>query len=402
MAKIALTTGAGWVTLGTSVGDRPITPAREGAVSARVLSIIVVASIAVLGLLATPRAAQAVNDAYLEGYASAVLEREFGVAPRALRAQNGALTLGGSDLDGVDRERVLAALRRIRGVARVDVLDTPRPATVASTEPAPPSASQPGVAPEWQTGATPGGQLFKPLIADPRWPHFSATHQRYVGDPDFRDVAAVSFGETFALYRDRLQASWWELGVQAGVFAVFDLDAESADLLNADYFVAGVLGYRLRGFSALARVFHQSSHLGDEFLLRRSRVDRVNLSYEGFDAKLSHEFGDIVRVYTGGGYLFHREPADLKPWSLQYGFELRSPWPGRDAVFRPIAGADFQHKEENGWGADISLRAGVEFAGGLPTRNLQLLLEYFTGHSPNGQFYERRIDYFGAGVHFHF
>ncbi len=370
--------------------------------SARMLTIVVTAWIVVMGVVARPSAAVAVSDAYLEGYAAAVLEREFGVSPRALRAQNGVLTLGASDLDGLDRERVLAVLGQIRGVVRVDVLDTPLPATVASAAPAQPSASQPGVPLAWQTGAMPGGQLFGPLIADPRWPHFSATHQRYLGDPDFRDLAAVSFGETFALYRDRLQASWWELGIQAGVFAVFDLDAESADLLNADYFVASVLGYRLRDFSALARVFHQSSHLGDEFLLRRSRVDRVNLSYEGLDAKLSYEVGDVLRVYTGGGYLFHREPEDLKPWSLQYGFELRSPWPGRDAVFRPIAGADFQHKEENDWSADISLRAGVEFAGGLPTRKLQLLLEYFTGHSPNGQFYERRIDYLGAGVHFHF
>jgi hypothetical protein len=48
-------------------------------------------------------------------------------------------------------------------------------------------------------------------------------------------VAAVSFGETFAIYRDRLGSGWWEFGVQAGVFALFDLDAPSMDLVNADY-----------------------------------------------------------------------------------------------------------------------------------------------------------------------
>jgi len=30
------------------------------------------------------------------------------------------------------------------------------------------------------------------------------------------------------------------------------------------------------------------------------------------------------------------------------------------------------------------------------------LLEYFRGHSPNGQFYREKIDYLGLGMHFHF
>jgi len=38
----------------------------------------------------------------------------------------------------------------------------------------------------------------------------------------------------------------------------------------------------------------------------------------------------------------------------------------------------------------------------LLTRNLQILLEYFRGHSPNGQFFREKVDYFGIGAHFHF
>jgi hypothetical protein len=46
-------------------------------------------------------------------------------------------------------------------------------------------------------------------------------------------------------------------------------------------------------------------------------------------------------------------------------------------------------------------RAGIEFQGLLAGRN-QLLLEYFRGHSPNGQFYKEKIDYVGLGLHFNF
>jgi hypothetical protein len=166
--------------------------------------------------------------------------------------------------------------------------------------------------------------------------------------------------------------------------------------------VAGLLGYRYDAFSALTRVFHQSSHLGDEFLLA-NRVQRVNLSYEGIDLKLSYDlFGDVLRLYTGGGYLFDRDPSSLKPWAVQSGLEFRSPWPRQVSLVRPIAAVDVQNRQQNDWHADLSVRAGVEFQGVLATRKAQLLLEYFTGYSPNGQFYQDKIEYIGLGLHLHF
>jgi hypothetical protein len=252
------------------------------------------------------------------------------------------------------------------------------------------------------TGFLPGGLLFQPLIADPRWPHFAAAYQYYLHDRTLRHAGAVSFGETFTLYRDTLGDAWWELGLQAGVFAVFDLEAPSSDLVNTDYLGAVVLGARYDRFSALVRLAHQSSHLGDEFLLR-NRVHRLNLSYESVDLKLSAEvFGDVVRLYTGGGYLFRRAPRSLHPGSVQWGIEFRSPWPAPRVWYRPLAALDVQHREENDWHGDLSLRTGVEIAGVLGDRKLQLLLEYFRGHSPNGQFYREQVDYLGVGAHFHF
>ena len=115
----------------------------------------------------------------------------------------------------------------------------------------------------------------------------------------------------------------------------------------------------------------------------------------------SSEAGAPVRLYGGAAYLFHREPGRIKPLSVQYGLELRSPWVLTEGI-RPILAADFQHREENDWSTDISIRAGVQFEGLLRGRTLQLMLEWFQGHSPNGQFYKQRIDYLSLGAHFHF
>ena len=353
----------------------------------------------VLALLTMSHAAAAPgDDSFIAGYAAAVLEREFSLKAPSLRVQNGVISLAASDLGTADRARVVAQLEQIQGVARVVVLEPgvspPPPTSAAVPEP-------PQILSEWQAGMFPGGVLFKPLIADPRWPHFSATWQHYFQNPRLTNAAAVTFGESFAFYRDRIGGAWWEVGLLAGVFSIFDLDSSSFDLVNADYLVGLPLTIRYDDFTAMLRVFHQSSHLGDEFLLR-TQTNRVNLSYEQVDLLLSYEIRDVLRLYGGGGYLFDQDPSNIEPWSVQYGLELTSPWPAREARWRPIAAVNVQQRQENGWSADVSARAGIEIDGVLATRKVQFLLEYFNGHSPNGQFFKDKVEYFGIGTHFHF
>jgi hypothetical protein len=344
------------------------------------------------------------DDGYIEGYAAAILQREFSLAAPSLRVQHGVITIDAADLASVDQAAVLAQLERIPGVARVEVrpVGAPPPAVEPppAAQPVPPAAQPPQLPRDEQVGLLPGGVLFKPLIADPRWPHFSAAWQHYFGDPQFKDAGAVSFGESFAIYRAKLGPTWWEIGVHAGIFSLFDL-TDSFDLVNSDYLVGIPLSFRYEDLSMQLRVFHQSSHLGDEFLLR-TRTHRINLSYQSVDFKVSYELHALLRMYAGGGYLFGQDPSSLDPWSIQYGLELTSPWPSRPSRWRPIAAVDVQHHQENDWGSDVSARAGIEIDGVLLTRKLQFLLEYFNGHSPNGQFYRDRVQYLGIGTHFHF
>jgi len=353
-----------------------------------------------LGASATVAATPAPDDPYLAGYAGAILEREFKVSRRAVTVEHGVLTLDGAQLTGADRARILTTLTAVPGVARVEVRE-PAGAGAAA------SPALPGTTPlatsALPTGFLPVGHLFQPLLADPRWPHFSAAYRYYLDHRDFDHVGAVSFGETIPLFRGNAFAdSQWEAGIQAGVFAMFEMDAPSKDLINSDYFASLFGAWRRGSLSVLGRVFHQSSHLGDEFLLR-TRVDRVNLTYESVDLKLSYDLPWGFRVYGGGGYLFDQEPASLKPWSTQGGVEFRSPWTLAAGHIRPVAALDLQSREENKWNLDVSLRGGVQIESvRVLERNLQILLEYFHGNSPDGQFYKRRVEYVGVGAHFHF
>jgi hypothetical protein len=349
------------------------------------------------------------EDAYVAGYATAVLERQLEITGSRVTVKDGVVTVEVKSVASSDREKIVAALSKIGSVVRVEIVEVP----VTPAAAAPPAApAQPTIAPTPSGPAVqaevprrgieflPKGYLFAPLIADPRWPHFSITYQRFLDDGQLTNAVAVSLGETFDLLRiDEAVGGAWGLGLQAGVFSIFDLDGPSFDLINTDFIVGIPVTYRTGDLSAMLRVFHQSSHLGDEFLLS-NRVERINLSFEAVDLKLSYELTKWLRIYGGGGYIFHHDPPELAPWSVQSGVEVRSRWTLLDGVLRPVVALDVQHREQNDWNTDLSLRAGIQFEN-LPffDRKLQLMLEYFNGHSPNGQFYRDKIEYLGLGIH---
>jgi hypothetical protein len=365
------------------------------------------------------------EDAYIAGYAAGILKHGFKVEIPTLIVREGVITVPANKLTPDNRVSIVQALAQIPGVTAVTVSDSiagglaqrdafapiQQPdATARESEPEEAVASEgvPAAGPAvLETGMLPKGHLFKPLLADPRWAHFSAAYRNYVGNNiDGNNNGAVSFGETIPFYRGNFGKSTvqWEAGLQAAVFSDFNLGAPSADLINSDFIASAYGSMRAGNFSAFGRVYHQSSHLGDEFLLRRlTNLERINLSYEGADLRLSYELPYGLRVYGGGGGIFHKEPSTIKPWSIQYGVEFRSPWRIEVVSLRPIAAVDIKNHEQNDWNADVSARAGVQLDHFQTFgRKLLFLVEYFHGNSPTGQFFRQRVDYLGIGAHYHF
>ncbi len=373
--------------------------------------------IAVVGVMLIPASfvhATATDDAYIAGYAAGALKQNLKLDMPSLIVRDGVITLPTGSLETADRAKVVQILSEIPGVNAVKISDA---ASQQSVDNPSNSAQVPGeetvsanesiILP---TGLLPKGQLFKPLLADTRWAHFSAAYRNYQSNNFVgKDIASVSFGETIPFYRGNFGQSTtqWESGIQAGVFSDFNMDAYSHDLVNTDFIASVYSSMRAGQFSAFGRIYHQSSHLGDEYLLGQlgsnTKFQRVNLSYEGVDLKLSYELPYGVRVYGGGGGLFHKEPSTLKIWSAQYGVEFRSPWRIDFLSMRPIAATDIKNYEENNWSTDVSARAGVQFDNlQVLGRNLQILAEYYNGYTPSGQFYKDKVEYAGVGAHFHF
>jgi hypothetical protein len=338
------------------------------------------------------------SDGYIAGYVSAMLEHEFRVTDAVVEVRNGDVVVTARTLGNVDRRKIESSLRKIPGVTDV-TLRTGDPTSI----PANPDTTQVTI-PEQKSKWLPRGLLFSPLHADPRWPHFSASYRQFTHGGDLSEVFAASFGETFAIYRNRsFFGGEWDFGIQAGVFSIFDIGSASIDLVNADYRVGLLSSYRNGRFSLMGRIQHQSSHLGDEFLLNNPGVTRINLSYEALDMKLSYEFFEWLRLYGGGGVIVHRQPDDLGLATTQWGVELVSTRTFLDGLIRPVAYGDFQCNQMTNWGVGQSIMAGVQFENAsIGDRRIQVLGEYYAGPSPDGQFYTEHVSWYGIGVHLYF
>lgn len=259
-----------------------------------------------------------------------------------------------------------------------------------------------------RNSAFPKDDVFRPLLADPKQPQFFASWQatRVRSNQTSANIGSVGFGENFGFYTRRNGCNGWQVGVLAGVFAQFNLDAPSKDLINADYVVGIPLSWRSGGWSTRVRLYHQSSHIGDEFLLGRPEFNRVNLSFEEVEAILSYD-NRWARLYAGGGHLIHREPVSLDRNRAQWGVELRGPTmpspilgSALDGLFiTPILGADFKSFEELKWIVNTNVIGGIEWSMEGSTRRFRILLNYYHGFNPYGQFFAQKIETVGFGLY---
>jgi len=252
----------------------------------------------------------------------------------------------------------------------------------------------------------PRGDVFCPLIADPKGDGSFASYVRGTSASAFgTDIGSVGIGDQLGLFRTNGPSigEGVQLSLAGNLYAQFDLNAPSFDLINADYLVGLRLTLRRGGFSSRVRLYHQSSHLGDEFILRGT-VTRENLAFQAVEGLLSGDLGPL-RVYGGGEYLFAASPREVETRLVHGGLELRQPGSllpaGRLARARLVAGLDVKAVEDLDWAVAWSGRAGIEFGGGPGTdhrsRRWSLLGEYYDGPSPYGQFFRDNVRYYGVG-----
>ena len=286
-----------------------------------------------------------------------------------------------------------------------------RPAPAYEQEASPHEYCSNNIPPDEAKGfvALPEGDVFCPLLADPKATHSYLAYVRGTStSPLGTDLASVGIGDHFAFARwnGPRPGDGFQVGLEGSVFAQFDLNTQSYDLINADYVFGLPMTYRYGFFSGRLRLYHQSSHLGDEFVLE-SHIPRENFSFEAAEAILSADLGP-ARIYGGGEYLIHVVPQRLERWVAHGGLELRQrkgaiPL-GSFASARLVAAGDVKAVQDLNWEIAYSAVAGLEFSrpneSGHAARVWSLLGHYYDGPSPYGQFFSSDVEYYGVALHF--
>lgn len=260
--------------------------------------------------------------------------------------------------------------------------------------------------------AFPSDDVFRPLMADPKQPQFFANWRstRSRTDRTTSNIGSVAIGENFGFYTRRDGCNGWQISLLTGIFSQFDLDEKNAQLINTDFNVGIPLTWRSGNWSARLRYYHQSSHIGDEFLGANPGFKSITFILEEVDAILSYEYR-WLRLYGGGGYLVHREPATFDRGKIQWGFEARAPSMRTGIlgsfldrlVVTPVLSADFKSIQAHDWIIDTNVLGGFEWSRTGSFRRFRIMATYFHGYNPYGLFViNQKIESMGLGAYFMF
>jgi hypothetical protein len=356
-----------------------------------------VAFFGLLLLFSVPPAlvAGAPGDEFLAGYAASILERDLHWTRDSYRLEvsGKVATITLFAEDAPRREAAEKVLRAVEGLQEVAFVVAPTGGGKKAAGSGAPETKAKGK-------GLPSGDVFRTLLADPKQPQFFVSLGRFDTPGTHYNMAEVGFGETFGMYRwftGSREGDGLQLSVEASLVARFNMSTASMNLINADYTVGIPLTYRHGNNSIRFRLYHQSSHLGDEFLLSAHPPARVNLSYESVEFLYSYEWRGW-RGYAGGEYLIRHDPAELKPASAHWGIEYRGSrpllWKGR-----LVGGVDWKSFEEHAWATDTCVKVGLEFGKPNPgQRQLRLMAEWYRGYDPRGQFYLNRVKYYALNL----
>ncbi|MFL5494956.1 MAG: DUF1207 domain-containing protein [Gemmatimonadales bacterium] len=221
------------------------------------------------------------------------------------------------------------------------------------------------------------------------------------GDSQFgrETEAEVGLGENFPVLALRRGLRPITLGFGSQVYGRFSLgDTKSAQISND--WVVGLNTTALLGpWELTAELYHESSHLGDEY---RDRFDATRLDWTRevaagwvsrrvgpwrFTGELSYALIDELRLARPGGAL----AIDFR------GRPIGAPLGG---TLRPVAGVFVEGAAATNWRVSTSAKLGVALASATGGREIGIALIAHDGLSTQRQFFRSESRYIGAELRF--
>lgn len=246
----------------------------------------------------------------------------------------------------------------------------------------------------------PGSRIFPVIFLDPQECQImGGSYLLSRSGEKLSLYSTVNLGFSRPVVAGRGEKISWEMNFGAAVFSQFDLIKKDdgtflSGLMNNDFKLCGSFSMKMKNDLLRLRIFHMSSHLGDDFMLRHPDTLRNDKSanYEQADLTYLRKVNDSY-FYAGVGgiytkYIFRER------FSLYGGGVCNF---GNKKTLRYFTGLDLKVLKENNWNPDIRIALGINIRKHSESL-LRIWMEFYSGHLPYSTIKYGRVNWFGMAM----
>lgn len=246
----------------------------------------------------------------------------------------------------------------------------------------------------------PETRLFPSLFLDPlECQVIGGSYFLFRKRSDLSLYSVVNLGFTKPVLAKHSDSVSWELSFGAASFTQFDLIRKEngsylAGLLNNDYKINCDLSIQKNNNIMRLRLFHLSSHLGDDYILRNNDtiLNDKSVNYEQADLTYLRLKGTNY-WYAGLGEIYTKN-AFRKRLSLSGGGLLNF---GKSNPVKLFTSLNLKLFAENNFVPDIRTSFGISFNHKAESL-IRIWVEYYSGQLPYSTLDFGRVNWLGAGM----
>jgi hypothetical protein len=208
----------------------------------------------------------------------------------------------------------------------------------------------------------------------------------------------VVLGENFPVVTLKSGTNPIVLGLGSQVYGRFSLSDSKSALISTDWVVGVNTTAGLGPIAVTLEVYHESSHLGDEYG-DRFPDDRLDWTREVLAGWVSHVTG-VWRFTMGTSYVLTDEldlPAPAGSFGIDYHGKSRRFLGGQ---VRPVLGLFTEAGAATRWRASTSAKLGLAFTTGRESHDFSIGLIGHDGLSTQRQFFRQESQYIGVEFRF--
>jgi hypothetical protein len=187
----------------------------------------------------------------------------------------------------------------------------------------------------------------------------------------------------------------WQLDVEGAAFPELRLNNDF-DMRATDFRVGIPLTYGMGKWQFKFEVYHLSSHIGDEFLLKNPDFVRLEYSRNALVFGASYFPTENIRLYAEMDWAFYTFGA-TQPWQFQFGAEYS---PIFNTGFRgsPFFAINGHLRQEVAFGGNVNVQVGWQWLSGANGARTRVGFQYFNGKNEMYQFYNDFVQELGIGI----